>query len=61
MVKELKEFLLSDRASIAQIKEFLGYEPTDAVLDNLNACVDEILAQMPEEEIRTFYNAWCKR
>lgn len=38
MIKELKEFLLSDRASIAQIKEFLGYEPTDAVLDNLNVC-----------------------
>lgn len=39
MTKELKEFLLSNRASIAQIKEFLGYEPTDAVLDNLNVCV----------------------
>lgn len=59
IINELKEYLLSDKTNNSEIEDFLGYQISADVLENLETNITETLSQMPEETIKAYYEKFC--
>lgn len=53
----VKSYLLSNKASTEQIENFLGF----SVTTNLKDSIDDVLDQMPDDEILEFYEEYYKQ
>lgn len=51
-----KEKLLDkiEAATIGDIEDFLGYQVTDEILEDLRTHLEDVYDQMPEEELEQF-------
>ena len=54
------ELFMNKKASVSALEDFLGYQITDIVIEEKEERIKEVLLQMPEEEIETFYNKYCQ-
>lgn len=60
MENVLKEYLLSREANVSDIEDFLGYPVSTNVLEELEAHIDNVLEQMPDEVLEEYYRKFCK-
>lgn len=59
MYEELKNAIWDN--GVEAIDDFLGYEhDVEEDKDTIENRMDEVLDQMPEEEVMEFYNKYCK-
>ena len=58
-INRLRAYILSEYSTIGQIEDFLGYQISADILEEIEKHVDNVLTQMPEEEISAFYNKYC--
>ena len=58
MCKELKRKVFD--FGVNAIEDLLGYELEFDTDEDMSEAIDDVLDQMPEEEIMEFYNKYCK-
>ena len=59
MYEELKKRLFDN--GVNAIEDFLGKELDYNTDEDMNEALDEIMDQMPEEELLEYYNKYCKK
>ncbi len=59
ITNKLKEYLLSDKATINDIELFLNYSISSDALERLETYIDEVVVQMPDEIIKKYYDKFC--
>ncbi len=60
MQDDVKKYLSGDKASIQDIEDFLGYQITADILEDLESYIEEAAEQMPDDVMEAYYNKFCR-